>query len=207
MLFFGEKVKGTTDPDKKAMQVKRHFSLFKWWISAFLHLNFQERQFATMKSCIGELEAAVKKGKQEEVGAAQQKLLAEGTILLKRFQCFLWCSIWCYLLCSPFCSLWCSLYCSLTCSLWYNSLTLILTNFCLLCLNLNLKARTWSRTGWIFPWEARSPTTPYLSRCQDIGRESSTKICRFQDQSFIERFSFVIWSTKIYAGFRTRLFL
>ena len=35
-----------------------------------------------MKSCIGELEAAVKKGKQEEVDKAKQKLLAEGMIVL-----------------------------------------------------------------------------------------------------------------------------
>ena len=54
-------------------------------ITAYLRLCitefFQERQFATMKSCIGELEAAVKKGKQEEVDKAKQQLLAEGTIL------------------------------------------------------------------------------------------------------------------------------
>ena len=31
-----------------------------------------------MKTCIGELEAAVKGGKQEEVDKAQQQLLAEG---------------------------------------------------------------------------------------------------------------------------------
>merc|ERR1719402_2163737 len=51
----------TTDPDKKAMQ---------------------ERQFATMKTCIGELEAAVKGGKQEEVDAAKKQLLAEGKDLI-----------------------------------------------------------------------------------------------------------------------------
>ena len=33
-----------------------------------------------MKSCIGELEAVVKKGKQEEVDAAKKQLLAEGFI-------------------------------------------------------------------------------------------------------------------------------
>merc|ERR550539_1439986 len=61
MLFFGEKVKATTDPDKKAMQ---------------------ERQFATVKTCVGELEAAVKGGKQEEVDAAKKQLLAEGKDLI-----------------------------------------------------------------------------------------------------------------------------
>ena len=33
-----------------------------------------------MKTCVGELEAAVKGGKQEEVDAAQKQLLAEGFV-------------------------------------------------------------------------------------------------------------------------------
>merc|ERR1719270_2198235 len=61
MLFFGEKVKATTDPDKKAMQ---------------------ERQFATMKTCVRDLEAAVKEGDQEKVEVAKQRLLAEGKDLV-----------------------------------------------------------------------------------------------------------------------------
>ena len=40
-----------------------------------------------MKTCIGELEAAVKGGKQEEVDKAQQQLLAEG--IITRFACLL----------------------------------------------------------------------------------------------------------------------
>ena len=80
MLFFGEKVKATTDPDKKAMQVKKKNSNIS--LSPHHQKFVQERQFATMKSCIGELEMAVKKGKQEEVDAAQQTLLAEGIFVL-----------------------------------------------------------------------------------------------------------------------------
>ena len=81
MLFFGEKVKATTDPDKKAMQVIINISSSL----TFQPLNSQERQFATMKTCIGELEAAVKGGKQEEVDAAKKQLLAEGFITLACF--------------------------------------------------------------------------------------------------------------------------
>ena len=51
-------------------------------ISTFQPLNSQERQFATMKTCVGELEAAVKGGKQEAVDAAQKQLLAEGFVSL-----------------------------------------------------------------------------------------------------------------------------
>ena len=38
-----------------------------------------------MKSCVGELEAAVKGGKQEEVDAAKKQLLAEGFITFPSF--------------------------------------------------------------------------------------------------------------------------
>ena len=88
MLFFGEKVKATTDPDKKAMQVKTTASLF---FTSRLHFHCknlinldlsktQERQFATMKTCVGDLEAAVKEGNQEKVEVAKQRLLAEGKL-------------------------------------------------------------------------------------------------------------------------------
>ena len=40
----------------------------------------QERQFATMKTCVGDLEAAVKEGNQEKVEVTKQRLLAEGKL-------------------------------------------------------------------------------------------------------------------------------
>ena len=95
----------------------------------------QERQFATMKTCVGDLEAAVKEGNQEKVEVAKQRLLAEGKLSKDNMRCM-----------SP--------------------------------IYATPQARTWSLTGLTLPWEAQSLTTPSSSLCPDIGKGSSTRICR-----------------------------